>query len=261
MLFSHIFPSISTVSKLEDCPLLILHGFLGMSDNWKTLGTQYAERGFIVHTIDLRNHGRSFHSELFNYEVMTQDLFQYCVAQNIQKCYLLGHSMGGKLAMFFAVSYPNLVEKLIVADIAPKYYAPHHEEILNGLQSVDFSTQPSRSTVDAILTKQIPDFNTRQFLLKNLYWQTPGQLAFRFNLPAFIANKDNIGKALPDEAYFSKPTLFLRGGASDYVVQEDFALIKTHFPKSDIQTIPNVGHWLHAENPELFLEKTIMFLT
>lgn len=240
--------------------LLILHGFLGMSDNWKTLGTQYATEGFEVHMLDLRNHGRSFHSEEFNYEVMVEDVSGYCIANNLQKIDLIGHSMGGKVAMLFAVTYPEKVDKLVVADIAPKYYKPHHQDILNGLNAVDFSKKPDRTSVDEILKSYIPDFGTRQFLMKNLYWQEPGQLAFRFNLTVFNKEIEQIGAALPSNAIFEKPTLFIRGGNSSYIKEEDFVNIKQHFPKAIIETIPNVGHWLHAENPKLFYEKTSAFL-
>jgi pimeloyl-ACP methyl ester carboxylesterase len=191
---------------------------------------------------------------------MTQDLMEYSTAKNITKCYLLGHSMGGKLAMFFATKHPNMIEKLIIADIAPKFYPPHHDDILDGLQAIDFDKKPSRVAVDEILSAHIPDFGTRQFLLKNLYWQTPGQLAFRFNLPAFLKNKSSVGEALPLDAIFTKPTLFISGGASNYVTVEDVAPIKTHFPLAVIETIPNVGHWLHAENPAAFLKISLEFL-
>ena len=174
-------------SKIEGSgkPLLILHGFLGMSDNWKTLGVQLASEGFEVHILDLRNHGRSFQSEAFSYELMVQDIVQYCQEHQLEKINVIGHSMGGKTAMLLAASYPNLVDKLIVADIGPKYYAPHHQDILAGLNAVDFATKPSRNEVEATLSHYIHDFGTRQFLLKNLYWQEPGQLGFRFNLKVF----------------------------------------------------------------------------
>lgn len=260
MLFSTIFlPKLNTENQ-NKFPLLILHGFLGMSDNWKTLATQYAENGFEVHTIDLRNHGRSFHSALFNYQEMEQDLLDYCLAKKITKFNLLGHSMGGKLAMFFAMNHAFFINKLIIADIAPKYYAPHHDEILSGLQSVDFSVQPTRAEVESTLINFIPDFGTRQFLLKNLYWQTPGQLAFRFNLQAFLDNKSTVGEALPEDAVYLNTVLFIRGGNSKYIIDADFMLIKKHFPNANIETIANVGHWLHAENPKVFLEKTLHYL-
>ncbi|NDP26073.1 MAG: alpha/beta fold hydrolase [Flavobacterium sp.] len=249
-------------SKIEGSgkPLLILHGFLGMSDNWKTMGTQFAANGFQVHLLDLRNHGKSFHSEDFSYEIMAQDVYDYCKANNLEKIDILGHSMGGKTAMLFATLHPEIVEKLIVADIAPKFYPQHHQSILEGLNAVDFSKKPSRKEVEEILTKYIPDFGTRQFLLKSLYWKEPGQLAFRFNLAVFNKKMDEIGKALPENAIFTKPTLFIRGENSNYILDEDFGNIQQHFPDSIIETIPNVGHWLHAENPKIFYEMTTSFL-
>ena len=249
-------------SKIEGTgkPLLILHGFLGMSDNWKTMGTQFAANGFQVHLLDLRNHGKSFHSEEFSYEIMAQDVFNYCQANNLKKVNILGHSMGGKTAMLFAIKYPEMVEKLIIADIGPKFYPQHHQTILEGLNAVDFSLKPSRSEVEEIISKYITDIGTRQFLLKSLYWQEPGQLAFRFNLDVFNKKIEEIGQPLPENAIFSKPTLFIRGGNSNYILDDDFETIKNHFPNSSTETIPNVGHWLHAENPQLFYELTSSFL-
>ncbi|WP_291100919.1 MULTISPECIES: alpha/beta fold hydrolase [unclassified Flavobacterium] len=249
-------------SKIEGSgkPLLILHGFLGMSDNWKTMGTQFAANGFEVHLLDLRNHGRSFHSDEFSYEIMVQDVYDYCQANNLEKVNILGHSMGGKTAMLFAATHPERVEKLIVADIGPKFYPQHHQTILEGLNAVDFSKKPSRNEVEAILTQYITDFGTRQFLMKSLYWQEPGQLAFRFNLSVFNKKMEEIGKALPENAVFNKPTLFIRGGNSNYILDADFQNIQQHFPDSRIETIPNAGHWLHAENPKLFYEITSSFL-
>ncbi|WP_324218444.1 alpha/beta fold hydrolase [Flavobacterium sp.] len=244
----------------EGKPLVILHGFLGMSDNWKTLGTQYAQEGFQVHMLDLRNHGRSFHSEQFDYEVMVQDVLAYCEANNLISINILGHSMGGKIAMLYATTYPEKVEKLIVADIGPKFYPQHHQAILEGLNAVDFSQKPTRTEVEETLAKYITDFGTRQFLMKSLYWKEPGQLAFRFNLDVFNKSMEQIGTALPENAIFEKSTLFLRGANSNYILEEDFSTIKHHFPTAEIITIKNAGHWLHAENPEDFYQATISFL-
>lgn len=244
----------------EGKPFIILHGYLGMSDNWKTLGTQFAAEGFQVHMLDLRNHGRSFHSEEFTYEAMVQDILEYCNENNLEAIDLLGHSMGGKVAMLFATTYPEKVNKLIIADIGPKYYAPHHQDIMAGLNAVDFSQKPSRNEVDEIVEKYIPDFGTRQFLLKSLYWVEPGQLGFRFNLDMFNRKIENIGNPLPENAVFEKPTLFLRGGNSNYIKDADMDLIKKHFPLAELKTIPNAGHWLHAENPAAFYTETIAFL-
>lgn len=244
----------------EGKPLLILHGFLGMSDNWKTFAGQIAAEGFQLHILDLRNHGRSFHSDVFTYEAMVQDVLEYCQGHNLDKVSILGHSMGGKVAMFFATTYPEKVDKLIVADIGPKYYRPHHQDILAGLNAVDLSQKPDRSQVEEILKEYVSDFGTRQFLMKSLYWIEPGQLAFRFNLPVFNEQIDNIGKALPDNALFENPTLFLRGGNSNYIKDEDFETIRHHFPNSEIKTVPNAGHWLHAENPKDFYSESIQYL-
>lgn len=244
----------------EGKPLLIIHGFLGMSDNWKTLGMQFATNGFQVHLLDLRNHGKSFHSNEFNYEIMAQDVYEYCKSNNLEKVNILGHSMGGKAAMLFAVTYPEIVEKLIIADIGPKFYPQHHQTILEGLNAVDFSKKPSRNEVEEILVQYIADFGTRQFLLKNLYWQESGQLAFRFNLAVFNSKIEEIGKPLPVNVVFNKPTLFIRGGNSNYILDEDLKSIQQHFPDFKLETIPDVGHWLHAENPKLFYEITSSFL-
>ena len=248
-------------SKIEGAgkPLLILHGFLGMSDNWKTLGAQFATY-FQVHILDLRNHGRSLHSEDFSYDVMAQDVYEYCQAHQLESINIIGHSMGGKVAMLLATTHPELVDKLIVADIGPKFYPQHHQDILAGLNAVDFSKKPSRTDVEEIMEKYIPDFGTRQFLMKNLYWKEPGQLAFRFNLAVFNHKMDEIGIPLPENAIFEKPTLFIRGGNSRYILDSDFEKIKQHFPDSSIETIPNAGHWLHAENPAEFYQIATSFL-
>ncbi len=249
-------------SKIEGSgqPLLIIHGFLGMSDNWKTLGAQFASEGFQVHLLDLRNHGRSFHSNEFSYQVLAQDVFEYCQAHNLEKINIIGHSMGGKTAMLLAATHPELVNKLIVADIGPKFYPQHHQDLFAGLNAVDFSKKPSRNEVETILSTFIPDFGTRQFLLKSLYWQEPGQLAFRFNLAVFNQKMDEIGVPLPENLIFEKPTMFLRGGNSNYILDSDFENIQNHFPNASLETIPNAGHWLHAENPQLFYDLSSTFL-
>ena len=241
-------------------PLLIIHGFLGMSDNWKSYSSLYVAEGFQVHILDLRNHGKSFHSDEFNYDVMSNDVLEYCNFHNLDKVSIIGHSMGGKVAMLFATTYPESVNKLVVADIGPKYYAPHHQDIFAGLNAIDFSTKPDRTSVEETLYPFIPDFGTRQFIMKNLYWIEPGQLAFRFNLEVFNKNIDVIGTKLSDNSLFENPTLFIRGGNSKYILDSDLPQIEKHFPNYQLATIPNVGHWLHAENPKLFFEETIKFL-
>ena len=244
----------------EGKPFIIIHGFLGMSDNWKTLGLQFVQLGYQIHLLDMRNHGKSFHSDEFNYEIMVEDVKAYVDFHNLQNITLLGHSMGGKIAMLFATTYPEYVEKLIIADIGPKYYAPHHQIILAALNAVDFSKKPNRSEVDEIVSKYITDFGTKQFLLKNVYWKTPEELGFRFNLPVFNEKISEIGTALPFENHFDKPVLFLRGDKSNYILDSDFETILHHFPLAIIKTIPNAGHWLHAENPSAFYSEVEKFV-
>lgn len=244
----------------EGKPFLIIHGFLGMSDNWKTLSAQFAQLGFQIHLLDMRNHGKSFHSDEFSYEVMVEDVKVYIDFHKLENITLLGHSMGGKIAMLLATTYPNLIEKLIVADIGPKYYAPHHQTILAALNAINFSEKPSRAEVDEIISEYISDFGTKQFLLKNLYWVEPGQLGFRFNLKVFNEKISEIGTALPIESHFNKSTLFLRGDKSDYILDSDFETIYYHFSEAKIISISEAGHWLHAQNPKDFYSEVEKFI-
>lgn len=244
----------------EGKPLLILHGFLGMGDNWKSLGNQFAENGFEVHLIDHRNHGRSFHSDDFSYQLMVADLYEYCKHYKLDDISLLGHSMGGKTAMLFAVTHPNTVKKLIIADISPRVYPLHHQAILYALEKLDFTKIKSRNEADEVLAEVLTDLPTRQFLLKNLYWVKKGELGLRFNLPILIKNIEEVGKALPEDTSFDGSTLFLYGSNSGYFVQGDDIEIKKHFPNSKIAYVANAGHWLHAENPTDFYQFVVNFL-
>ncbi len=243
-------------------PLIILHGFLGMGDNWKTLSKQFAQDGFEVHLLDQRNHGRSFHSNDFNYTLLSLDLKNYCEAQGIAKFNLLGHSMGGKVAMLFATQFPEMIDKLIIADIGTKQYPQHHQIILEGLTALESNQEAlsGRSEADAFLSTYIPDLGTRLFLLKNLYWVEKGKLGLRVNLSALTTHIEEIGKALPEGAVYEGETLFLRGEKSDYILDGDEEAIKNAFAKAQLKTISNAGHWLHAENPKDFYKEVINFL-
>ena len=244
----------------SDKPFVILHGFLGMSDNWKTLGNRWAEDGYEVHLLDQRNHGRSFHSDEFSYELMSEDLKNYCEEHGLKEIILLGHSMGGKVAMQFAVTYPEMVSKLIVADIGPKAYPPHHQDILKALSALDFSKIKSRGEAEDILSKYIKDEGTRLFLLKNLYRKSKTELSLRINLPVLSEKIEEVGAALSENTVYDGDTLFLGGEKSGYIEPMDELLIKKHFPKARIETISNAGHWLHAENPDEFYEACFKFL-
>ncbi|PHS52113.1 MAG: alpha/beta hydrolase [Lutibacter sp.] len=240
-------------------PLLILHGYFGMSDNWKSLGVQFAEN-FEVHLIDQRNHGRSFHTDEFDYELLVEDLYKYIQQSKLEKVILLGHSMGGKVVMQFAVTYPELVHKLIVVDISPKYYKPHHEYILAGLNAVNFELHTTRKKVEEVLKIDIKEQGVLQFLLKNVYWKSKGKLAFRFNLQSLTENNSEVGEGLPSFTHFDGETLFLSGENSKYITSGDIPLITAHFVNSQIVTVKNAGHWLHAENPIQFFDEVVRFI-
>lgn len=244
----------------EGTPFVILHGFLGMNDNWKTMGIQFSAQNYQVHLVDQRNHGHSFHDNEFNYEVMAEDLKTYCDAHQLEKIILLGHSMGGKTAMLFSATYPELVSKLIVADISPRFYPIHHDGILEGLSALNFDVIKSRGEAEQVLSNYVSHIGIRQFLLKNLYWVEKGKLGLRLNLEILNEEVSEIGEPLPPQATFTKDTLFLRGDRSEYIGVDDEQIITSHFPKAKIITIVNAGHWLHAENPEDFFDAVMLFL-
>ncbi|MGO2294876.1 MAG: alpha/beta fold hydrolase [Psychroflexus halocasei] len=245
----------------EGKPLLILHGFLGMGDNWKTLAKRYAdEMNYQVHLIDQRNHGRSPHCDEFNYDLLAADLKSYMDKNNMSSADLIGHSMGGKTVMTFSTHFPTYVNKMIVVDIAPKYYAPHHQQILEGLTAVDEACFESRKDADDLLSEYIKIKSIRQFLLKNLYRKNKKEYGLRVNLDSLKANINEIGKALKANETFDGETLFINGKKSDYITDEDTNLIKNHFPNSKIQPIQNAGHWVHAEQQDEFYNVTSAFL-
>jgi len=244
----------------EGRPFIILHGFLGMGDNWKTLAKKFTELGYQMHLVDQRNHGRSFHDDSFSYKVMAEDLRVYYDHHKLEKGVLLGHSMGGKTAMEFATNYSEMVSHLVVADIAPKAYPLHHQDILKALSSLDFSEIKTRGQAEEVLSEYIKEVGTRLFLLKNLYWKEKGQLGLRINLPVLTKKIAEVGIALPVHRKYEGETLFLRGDASNYIEDIDQLSIKNQFPKAGLETIEKAGHWLHADNPAMFLEIVLDFL-
>ncbi len=241
----------------EGAPLIIMHGVFGMGDNWQTLGRKWAEQ-YEVHLLDMRNHGRSPHSDDFSYELMSDDLLEYMETHDMETARILGHSMGGKVAMLFSVYNPEKVEKVVVADIAPKPYKPHHQNILEALQGLDLDNISSRSEADEQFA--IKDEGTRQFLLKSLYWKEKGKLGWRFNLPVIAREIEKVGEPLPAQAIYYGPTLFVRGGNSWYIKDDDMEEIEAHFPEARLETIEGAGHWLHAEKPRQFFSVVDEFL-
>lgn len=250
----------------EGKPLIILHGLFGQSDNWNSIGKQLSELGYAVYLVDVRNHGQSPHSDSWNYQVMSDDVLELindCGLSKNGEVILLGHSMGGKVAMQFAIDHQKLLDKLIIVDIAPKYYQPHHQNIIKGLLSVDLNQLKTRKEADAILSEYIQDIGTKQFLLKNLYRNddtSENEYSWRFNLEVISSQIETIGESLSEGATSNTPTLFIKGSKSNYIHNDDLELIQKVFPKSILETIDDAGHWLHAEKPKAFLEAIIKFI-
>ncbi len=239
--------------------LIILHGFLGSGENWRMLSKRFGQR-FSVYTPDLRNHGRSPHHEEMAYGVMAQDVIRFMDHHDIDIAHLLGHSMGGKVAMQCAFDFPDRVHRLVVADIAPRAYPPRHIEMLEALADLDLSTIKTRKAAGAALKADIPDATYRQFLLKNLVPNTD-QYTWRINLPVLLRRYATINVALDPEAYFEGPTLFVKGGNSPYITDADWPNIQWQFPDVWLETIPDAGHWVHADAPKPFHDLVRGFLT
>lgn len=243
-------------------PLIILHGLFGQSDNWNTLAKRFAEKEFQVFTIDQRNHGLSPHSEQWNYEVMATDLMEFVDNHQLKNPILLGHSMGGKTVLFFELLFAGIAKKLIVADIAPRSYEPHHDTVLEGLNAVDFSDITTRKEVEAILAEYIKDYGTKQFLLKNIYWREDEskQMDWRFDLKTITKEYQNIGVSVPSFKS-DTPALFIKGEKSDYITDDDETDISLRFSNYQLNTIANSGHWVHAEQPEAFFNCVMNFIS
>lgn len=239
-------------------PLVILHGLFGSADNWYSISREL-ETEFTMYLVDQRNHGDSPHSDEWNYEVMAEDLHELLDEEGLDKIFLMGHSMGGKVAMTFAANYPERVERLIVADISPRYYPVHHDVIIDGLQAINLPEIQSRKEADDALAEYIPDFGTRQFLLKSLGRNADG-FYWKINLGVIVKNIEIVGKALKENALYKGKTLFLAGGKSDYIQEKDMEDILTHFPKFQLITISDAGHWLHAEQPKAVVREIRHFL-
>lgn len=240
-------------------PIVILHGLFGSSDNWLTVSKAFAEK-YSVFLVDLRNHGQSPHTQTHTYEEMANDLAEFLVQNNLEKIVLIGHSMGGKTAMTFAQKYPDKIEKLVIVDISPRYYPPHHERELKALHSLDLANLKNRQEADEIMAQTIPELGVRQFLLKNLYRTEEGIFKWRMNLPILSAQINNIGDESLKNSLVTIPTLFLRGENSNYIVQKDEELIKTLFENVEIKTVAGAGHWIQAEQPKAFQDLVFEFI-
>ena len=242
-------------------PVVILHGLLGLSDNWVTFGRQLA-RDFEVFIPDLRNHGQSPHDPVFNFPVLVEDLHKLIKEQGLTKVNLIGHSLGGKAAMLLALGYPELLNKLVVVDIALRRYTPilEHQRLINAMMEVDFSSAHSRSDVDRQLERNIHSLKLRQFLLKNIFWEDKETLAWRVNLPVLKQSLPRMFEGTAPDKKFLNPVLLVRGGLSDYVTDADLPPMLKKFPRTSVQTLANASHWVHADAPGEFYSLVHEFL-
>lgn len=240
--------------------VLILHGLFGSLDNWMSHAKLLSENNYTVYLIDQRNHGRSPHDPVFNYESMAADLNEFILDHQISNPYLVGHSMGGKTVMHFVVNYDTPIKKLMVVDIAPKAYPPHHESIIKAFRSVDINNITKRSDALEAMSVIIDDLGVMQFLLKNLDRKKEGGFRWKVNLDVIIDNIENVGGTFETNLTSELETLFVRGGKSNYILNEDRALLKKHFPNSNLLTIKDAGHWVHAEQFDNFTKVLIQYL-
>lgn len=240
-------------------PIIILHGLFGMLDNWQTIAKKLSE-DYWVFIIDQRNHGKSPHLDGLSYSLMAEDLQKFMEQQWIPKAHIIGHSMGGKTAMQFAFDYPDMVDKLVVVDIAPSANAPGHQLIFDALFSVDLQKLENRGTADDTLAVKIEEFGVRQFLLKNLTRNKEGGYRWKMNLATIFKNYENILAAVTTDQSYDGASLFIKGGASAYIQQREIEVINQLFTDVTIETVEEAGHWVHADAPDILLEKVKNFL-
>ncbi len=240
--------------------LVILHGLFGSGRNWQSHARQFAEH-FQVFSVDLRNHGESFHANEMNYSAMAEDVAQLLHRLELSDCYMLGHSMGGKVAMMLALQNPALVKRMIVADIAPVDYFHHYDDLINPILALQLEKIESRAQADQLLRQNVPEDQLRAFLLQNLVREASG---WRWRVNWEVIQRDmewltGFGD-LPQDWCIDLPTLFLRGEKSDYIGETEVVVIQQRFRNYRIETIEAAGHWLHAEKPELFNRLVADFL-
>jgi len=240
-------------------PIIILHGLFGTLDNWQTIGKKLAEH-YMVYLVDQRNHGRSPHHPDFNYALMAEDLRTFMESQWIYKAHLIGHSMGGKTVMQFAMDFPDMIDQLIVVDIAPKTYAGGHQAIFNALNQLDLGSLEHRKEADKALSKNIKDYGVRQFLLKNLTREKAGGYRWKMNLPVIQQHYQAILDTIPLNEAFEEKSLFIRGSQSNYIMDEDWPTVLSYFPNAHLATVEGSGHWVHAEAPGELLKLVSDFL-
>lgn len=243
----------------QGAPLVILHGLFGSLDNWQTLARRFSE-AFRVFTLDQRNHGKSPHTGQMDYPAMAEDLAQWLDAQHLESAFLIGHSMGGKTVMEFAQRYPDRTDALVVADIAPRAYTAGHDFILEVLRDFPVEEVRSRKQAEQWMAEYLNDPAIRRFLLKNLARVGNEQYQWKMNLPVILQEYHKLIDGVQQLRNAGMPALFAYGERSGYIATTDYALIRQYFPQAHFVGFPNTGHWLHAEQPDLFYQTALDFL-
>jgi len=236
----------------EGTPLIILHGLFGMSDNWHNAAKELSSN-FIVYTLDLRNHGQSPHLPAMNYTLMAEDVNDFMDEEHISKAIIVGHSMGGKAAIQFAMMFPERLLNLVVVDIAPKTYPAGHSKYFDAMRSINFNAS-GRKEIETDLSAKIPDQGELLFILKNLYRKEDNSYGLKLNLVAIESNYHEIIGGIDIETPINTPTCFIKGERSRYILPEDETMIKNQFTNVHFISVANAGHWVHAENMPGFLD-------
>lgn len=240
--------------------VMILHGLFGMSDNWQSFGRELAHLGYKVVLTDLRNHGHSPHDKLHSYPQMAADVFTLMQDLQCKNPSVIGHSMGGKVCLQLMNDFPDVISKGIIIDIAPWKYPVHHREILDGLLSVDLPHLHSRKEAEKTLAATIDEENIRQFLLKNLYRKGADEFAWRFNLKVIDEQIEEVGEPTWPRVEVRTPVLFIKGENSGYIDPFRMNEIVRWYPNAELVNIPNAGHWIHADQPQLLLKEVLNWL-
>lgn len=240
-------------------PVFILHGIFGMLDNWHNIAKALSSR-YRVYTIDARNHGQSPHSPEMSYALMADDVVNLADKLGLETFILMGHSMGGKTAMLTATLYPERISRLIVVDIAPKAYKPGHTQYFRAFEEIDWSSMNNRKDIDEALSRYESDMGVRLFLAKNIDRADTGGFRVKANIAALKNAYSEIIGEFPLHGVYRQATLFVLGGASHYLIESDKPVVLKHFPMSNFISIPEAGHWVHADKPAEFLDVITDFL-
>lgn len=244
----------------DGVPLIILHGFLGSSDNWRAMSKRFATH-FKVYCLDLRNHGASPHHPAMSYPAMAEDLREFFASEKIDHAHLIGHSMGGKIAMQFALDESHSVKRLVVIDIAPRAYPPTHRPLLAALKALELATCNSYGDVDRVLEREIRDNQVRQFVIKNLSRGADASLHWRIGLDEIISNYDALTEAVNADRAVATRTCFIRAGRTNFIGDADIPRIRQLFPNAEIVTVTDAGHWVHIDAADRFYQTVTGFLS